>query len=135
MSDRLASMFICDEVLVSLNGKYTVSGLYTGDIAIPSEQTILGQLVVMFHVETDVTKPFRRLALQVSFPGELLRTQEMLTSPFPAVPPDRNRVTFRMPFLIPQPVLRPGPIETKVLHEDGELPAGKQWITLLRPPS
>lgn len=130
MSDRLASMFICDDLLVALNGKFTVSGLYTGDIGISSEQVNLAQLVVVFHVETDVTKPFRRLALHVSFPGELARIQEMQGNPLFPMPIDRSRVTFRMPFLIAQPVLRPGPIEAKVLHEDGELPAGVQWITL-----
>jgi hypothetical protein len=130
MSDRFASMFVCDDLLVALNGKFTISGLYTGDIAIPSEPWTLGQLVVVFNVETDVTKPFQRLALQVSFPGESPRTQEMQTNPLPPMPLDRNRVAFRMPFLIPQPVLRPGPIEAKVLHEEGELPAGMLWITL-----
>jgi len=45
-----------------------------------------------------------------------------------SVQPDRTRLYLRIPFHIPNPMLRPGPIEIKILHEEGETFAGRQWI-------
>jgi hypothetical protein len=130
MSERAAMFFICDEVLVALNGKYTISGLYTGDIVIPHAPTQLGQLIIMFEITTPMDKPFQKLVLQVSFPGEQNPRQLDLSSGVPTIPiiPDRSVTTLRLPFLIQTPVLNSGPIEAKVIHEDGELLAGKHWI-------
>jgi hypothetical protein len=130
MNERQATFLICDDVLVSLNGKLFINGVYTGDIVITSAETQLGQLVVVFFCSTPATKPFISLKLQVQLPGE---PNPRLLDAFPwlaggPVQPDRTQLYLRIPFHIANPVLRPGPIDMKILHEEGETFAGRQWI-------
>jgi hypothetical protein len=131
MTARRATFLVCDDVLVALNGKYTISGMYTGDLLIPGNEAQLGQLVIIVQAETPVEKPFRAFAIHVQFPGDpaakILDASQAI--PKTAVhAPGRTTIVIRLPFLIPQPIVRPGPIEVKVVHEDGELFAGKQWV-------
>jgi hypothetical protein len=132
MPDRQATFFVCDDVLIALNGKFTISGLYTGDIIIAQSPAQLLQLVVMFEIKTPTNKPFQKLILQVLFPNDENPRQLDMTAALPAVIPvlpDRTTAVLRLPFLIQSPVLTSGAIEAKVIHEEGELSAGKQWIT------
>src|SRR5262249_994037 len=113
------------------NGKFTVAGLFTGDIVIAQSPSQLVQLVVVFEIKTPVGNPFKKLVLQVSFPNEENPRQLDLTSSLPAQSgalPGRTVTMLRLPFLIQAPTLSSGAIEAKVIHEDGELLAGKQWI-------
>lgn len=131
MADRQATFFVCDDLLVALNGKFTIAGLYAGDIVITQSPAQLIQLVVMFEIKTPIEKPFQKLILQVSFPNEENPRQLDMSPSLPAqlsVLPSRTVVTLRIPFLIQAPVLNSGAIEIKVIHEEGELFAGKQWI-------
>ena len=134
MSERQAVVFICDEVLVSLTGKFNLLGMYTGDIAILAAEVPSPQLVFVFQIECDITDPYRLLIAQVTLPGEGPRQMPvpfMIPSPLPE---GRTRWVTRWPFLIPFPTLRPGRIEAKVIHEKGEIIAGYQWIVLVSPP-
>jgi hypothetical protein len=107
----------------------TVLGLYTGDLIIPFEGITLQQLVVMFLIEGGLTDPYRSITLQVSLPDTEPRMQPIpLEAPVTAGQ-GRTTMAIRYPFLIPQPILRSGRIETKVIHEKGELIAGYQWIS------
>jgi hypothetical protein len=131
MTDRRAFFLICDDLQIALNGKFTIHGAYTSDIIIPSESLAINQLIVVFYVETPITKPFKRLVLQVSVPGESVPRQLDATPTLqipPSAAPQRTKVAYRLPFLLQSVVLHPGPIEMKVLHEEGELEAGKQWV-------
>jgi hypothetical protein len=128
MIPRHASVLICDELLFSLTGKFNLLGNYTGDIAIPSDPNTALQLVFYFIVETDVSDPFQLLTFQVTLPKSEPVVQVVPVPPLLPPPPDRPRWTLRWPLLIPQPVLRPGKIEAKVIHEKGELIAGTPWI-------
>jgi hypothetical protein len=128
MSERRASVFVCDELLISLNGKFNALGMYTGDIAIFGQEATSAQLIFVFQIECDLTDPFRSLIAQVTLPGEGPRQMPipfMIPAP---VQEGSERWTIRWPFLIALPTLRPGRIETKVIHEKGELIAGYQWI-------
>jgi hypothetical protein len=129
MNERKAAFLVCDDVLVSLNGKYFFNGVYTGDIVIPSSELQVSQLVVVFMFSTPIAKPFKTLKLQVRLPGEqdprLLDASASLGAPLPS---GRTLQQFRIPFHIASPILRPGVIEMKILHEEGETLAGRQWI-------
>jgi hypothetical protein len=131
MTDRRGSFLICDDLQIALNGKFTIYGVYTSDIVIPADPLHINQLVVVFYVETPITKPFKRLVLQVSVPGESAPRQFDATPTLqmpPSGPPQRTKIAYRLPFLLQSVVLHPGPIEMKVLHEEGELEVGQQWI-------
>jgi hypothetical protein len=130
MIPRHASVFICDELLFSLTGKFNLFGNYTGDITIPADPTPVTQLIFYFIVETDVTNPFQSLTLQVTLPDSIPIVQPIPVLPQVAIQQGRPRWTIRWPLLIPQPSLRPGRIEAKAIHESGELIAGTPWIVL-----
>ena len=131
--DRQASVLIADDMVMSLLGKINLSGIYTSDIVIPIDPFGVPQLVFLFSLETDVSDPFQHIQLQVIFPTQ--QPVEMSVSP-PAIPPSslpeqRTRLLMRQPFLIQQPLLRPGRIQAKVLHDKGEIDiASLPWISL-----
>lgn len=132
MTERHATFLICDEVLISLNGKFLISGMYPGDLVIPAEPTQLAQLVVFVQVETPIDKPFHSLAVHVQLPGDpvprVLDASTTLDLSQGSPMPNRTTLRARLPFLIPQPLLRSGPIEVTIVHGDGQFSAGRQWV-------
>jgi hypothetical protein len=60
MSDREASFLICDDLLVSLSGKFFIQGVYTGDIVIPGEEQKVNQLIILLQLSTPIQKPFQK---------------------------------------------------------------------------
>jgi hypothetical protein len=131
MSERRASVFVCDELFFTLVGKVTISGMYTtNDIAIPGDELRAAQMVFVFLIETPVEDPLMSITLKVTFPGSdpvIVPPQNMgfFTDP------RRKVMVSKQPFLIQQPLLRPGRIETAVIHDKGEINAGDIWITSL----
>jgi len=135
MIPRHASLFICDEILFSLTGKFNLLGAYTSDLTIPNDPTVGAQLVFYFVIETDVSDPYKSLRIEVTLPETAPIVQAIPVVPQIApILPDRPRWTMRWPLLIPQPVLHPGRIVAKVIHEKGELIAGAPWIVLTGQP-
>jgi hypothetical protein len=136
MADRQATVVIADDLLWSLNGKFTMLGIYTGDISIPADPSGAPQLVFLFIFETDVSDPFQSVTLHLELPG---RSPVLvpLPVPFPQVSQDpaRTRWTVRWPCLVPNVVLHPGKITAKVIHERGELIAATPWVVLMPPSS
>ena|ERR1700719_963126 len=133
---RQASVLISDDFYVSLVGKFVVQGVYTSDIIIPTDQIIAAQLVFLFQIETDVSDLFEKLQVQVTLPGQTPKTADIPIMPF--VPgAGRTRWLVHWPLLVQQAVLRPGRIETKVIHEKGEILTTSPWISLATqaPPS
>jgi hypothetical protein len=130
MIPRHATVIICDELLFSITGKINLLGSYTGDITIPTDPTQVGQLLFYFLVETDVQDPYKSLTFQVTLPQANPVTQIVPVVPQIQILSGRPRYTVRLPLLIPQPLLHPGRIEAKVIHESGELIAGTPWIVL-----
>jgi hypothetical protein len=128
---RQASVLVCDDLLVSMLGKFTTIGIYTADITIPSEPIVANQLVFLFIVETDVDDLFERMTLEVTMPGQPSVKMDVPLAPPPPIP-GRTRWFLRWPFMIQQPVLRPGRIEAKVIHEKGEILTSGPWISLLQ---
>ncbi len=130
---RKASAFVCDEALFSLTGKITISGLYTQDIVIVSNEQQINQLVFLFTVETSKSQPFKSAMLKIAFPGGDPVLVPMMTVIHPASIDDdrRKSMVFRQPVLVPMPILRPGRIVASVLHEDGEMEAGGFWVVTM----
>jgi len=130
MTERKASMVVCDEVLFNLMGKTTISGMYTADIGIPVSELTIPQLIFFFFLECSASDPFKTLKLKVAFPGSSPNELNVPLGGMP-IPTDssRNIISVKQPFLIQNPVLRPGPIQTSVLHDKGEIDAGRIWIT------
>jgi hypothetical protein len=111
MSERQASFLICDDLLVSLNGKFFIQGVYTGDIVISADETRLNQLVLLLQISTPIQKPFRLLQVTIALPGEQTPRTIDLTALLPPVMPlpDRTRVGYKVPVHIASPTLKAGP--------------------------
>jgi hypothetical protein len=127
MSDPVATVVVCDEMLISLTGKMNIFGIYTGDITIASEEQKIAQLVVIFHIECDLAAPPRALSVEVRLPGEPV-IQNNIPPIVPPATPQRTKWVFRWPILIQQPTLRAGRIETKIVHDKGIIEPVPQLI-------
>jgi len=128
MISRQATVIVSDELLISLTGKVTILGAYTGDIKIMQEPTTVAQLVFLFIIETSLEDPYRNLTVQVTFPEAEPVRQDIPIGV--VVSPERTRWISRWPLLIPQPILRPGRIDAKLFHEQGELTLAAPWIVM-----
>jgi len=129
MSDRSASVIVCDDFTWSLTGKANLIGVYVQDILIPSVELPINQMVFFFTVQTGADDPFQHLALKVNFPGDEPIIQPIpISVPESPRPVERTKLFFRLPILVQQRILRPGKIATSVIHERGELDAGGVWI-------
>jgi hypothetical protein len=134
MSGRQATVFACDDLLISLTGKFNALGIYTGDIVIPNEITA-HQIVFVFQIEFDIDDPMSSAVLEVKFPGE--ENPRQLAVPVGTVTPveGRSRWIMRWPFAVQTVHLRPGCISTKVIHDKGEIDTTAFWIVSLAPQS
>jgi len=133
---RQASLLVADEIYYNLHGKAILQGIYHGDLTIPADPSVAPQLIFFFMGETDVSDPFQTLAVEVTLPGA-----EPVRNFVGVMPPEfvtnasagRTRLYFRHPLLIQAPVLKPGKIDAKVIHEKGEISVGAPWISLNPP--
>jgi hypothetical protein len=134
---RQASLLIADEIYYNLYGKAILQGIYGGDLTIAADPSVSPQLIFYFMGETDISEPFQSMAVEVTLPGN-----PPVRSFVPVMPPEfiksisvgRTRLYYKHPLLIQTPVLRPGKIDAKIIHESGEISVGTPWI-VLNPPS
>lgn len=118
---RQASLLVADEILFNLHGKAVLQGIYTGDLVIAANPSPLAQLIFFFLAETDAANPFKSLSAQVTFPeSEPVTSQIPIQWPI-TFPTERTKIFVRFPMLISGPVLRPGRILAKLIHESGEI--------------
>lgn len=131
---RQASVIVCDDVLYNMNGKAFLNGIYSGDIVIAADPTNLTQLIFYFIAETDLSEPFTSLFAEITLPGG-----PTIRSLIPSNPPlqlsGRSRLVVKWPIALTFPVLRPGKISIKLIHESGELPVFGPWIVYMQLPS
>jgi hypothetical protein len=133
MSGRQASLLVCDDLLVSMNGKLTLLGIYTSaDITILAESTTIPQITFLFLIESDADDPFEKISVEVTLPGQPTARTEMPASALPSspTPPGRTRRLYKLPLLIQGAILNPGRVDAKVVHENGEIAVVGPWIML-----
>jgi hypothetical protein len=134
MSNRFATLIVSDDLHVDLTGKFSIYGVYTGDIQIAVDPSSAAKLIFLVVAETDADDPFKSMVFQLKFPGEPEMQWPIPTIPPPPVP-GRNRHIIRWPFLILMPTLRQGHIEAKIIHEKGEILVAAPWILMPKPPT
>jgi hypothetical protein len=122
------SVIVSDDFLISLQGKFNIIGVYTGDIAIAADEIITQQLVFTFIMESSIDDVPSMITFEVSFPGEEARRMMCPLALPSSIPPERNKFVLRIPFAINNITLRPGRIEVKVIYEGGEVKATAPWI-------
>jgi len=140
MAPRQALMLVADEIYYNLQGKAILQGIYTTDLIIPTDPTPVRQLLLFFVIETDLSEPFTSLNVEITLPGSTPVRNAVFVPPpqflatLQQTQPGRTRFFVRHPVLIQNPILRPGLIEAKVIHESGEIAVTGQWIELVGMP-
>lgn len=125
---RQATLLVADEIYFNLHGKAIFQGIYHSDLAIPTNPSTAPQLIFYFMMEADVTDPFRSLTVEVTLPESApVRNPVFVIPPVPSIA-GVTKLFYRHPLLIQGPVLKPGRIEAKVIHEGGEIAVGAPWI-------
>jgi len=130
---RQANLIVADEIYYNLHGKAILQGIYHSDLTIQVNPSFSPQLIFYFMAETDIASPFRTLTAEVTLPGNPpVRNSVNLVPPeaFANVDRSRSRAYYRHPLLVQAPLLRPGRIEAKLIHESGEIAVGAPWIVL-----
>jgi hypothetical protein len=135
---RQAMVLIGDEIFYNLHGKAVLQGIYNQDLLIPTNPSQAPQLIFYFMIETDIAEPFKSLTAEVTLPeSESVRNHVFVPPPqlLATMPQAAGRTRFyvRHPLLIVNPTLRPGRIESKVVHESGEIAVTPHWIILTPP--
>jgi hypothetical protein len=130
MTARQATVLVADEMTYSLSGKFNVFGVYTTDINIPSDPSFTTQLVFLFIIETSPDDPYQKVELLVQLPGGESRHLPLTISNLRLGAADQRRWCLKYPLLFNSPILRPGPIEAKVIHERGEISTAAPFILL-----
>jgi hypothetical protein len=133
---RQATLLVADEIYYNLQGKAILQGIYQTDLVITTDPQPAPQLIFYFIIEGDATDPFRSLEVEVALPGsEPIRRSVRITTTVPAeVVANKGRVFLRYPLLAPALLLRPGRIEAKVIHENGEIVVRTHAIVLTAQP-
>jgi hypothetical protein len=136
MADRHASLLVADEIYFNLYGKAILQGIYNHDLGIAVNPSTAPQLVFFFIAETDLSDPFQSFSIEVTLPGSDPLRNEVALLPNAIVAasnPGRTRLMYRHPLLVPAPVLRPGQIKAKLIHEKGEMNITAPWIVQNQP--
>ena len=128
MSARTAILTVADDLLTSIGGKQTLQGIYVGDISIPTTPAVITQMVFYFIIECSVDDIFKSITLEITFPGEAPK-QIPVSFATPIIPAGRSKHIIRATAMIQFPILRPGRIDAKVIHEKGEIIVAAPWIT------
>lgn len=131
IAGRKGSLLVCDDLQVSINGKWSAYGIYVGDIGIPSDEQFSPQIVFVFTAETSKDHPWKSLAFQVLFPGDDAPKRMEIplhAFPTPSEENERKSLLLRTPFLIQNQKLRPGQIQASIVDETGELFIQAPWI-------
>jgi hypothetical protein len=134
---RQATLLVADEIFYNLHGKAVLQGIYHSDLIITTNPTTVSQLIFFFIMETELSDPFRSLAVEVVLPGNVpVRNQVPVTYPIPSglIREGTTRLFYRHPMLVPSPILRPGRIEAKAVHDSGEITVGAPWIIPVQSP-
>jgi hypothetical protein len=132
---RQAFVTICDDVRIEISGKLIMIGVYTNHIIIPTEPFIAPQLVFNFYAESDINDPFTSVTFEVNLPQQPIQRVDIpLGMPAKPVNPQWTRWFVRQPMIVRPAILHFGRIDTKVIHDRGELEAGGAWILSTPPP-
>jgi hypothetical protein len=130
MSNRQATVLVADDWVTALSGKVTISGVYGTDMSIPVDPFMASQLVFAFVIETSPEDPYQSIEIRVTLPGGDTRSLHLPVGKFISGEADKKRWCLKYPLLFRNPVLRPGPIEAKVIHEKGEIITAAPFVIL-----
>lgn len=128
---RQAAVLPCQDIRLEYDGKFTIVGLFTSNIAIPVAPSLVPQIAFLLILDGDLPERLKSLAIELHFPGaaapskmdvplDTLRHTEPLEG--------QRRWRFQFPMVVGNAVLNPGRIVCKIIHDQGEIETGAGWI-------
>lgn len=130
-----ASIIVCDDILISLQGKVTIVGMYTSDLTIFSESVVASQVAFLTMIEADLEDLPDSMHVEITFPGEKPQVIAVQSPGTIQVGPNRSKIVIKVPAQAIQITLRPGKIEAKVVYPGGETVVAAPWIVQLPAPT
>ena len=130
VTGRQALVLPCQDIRLEHDGKLTLVGLFTGNIAIPVVPTIVPQLMFLIVIDGDLDERLKSLTIEIHLPQ--IKEPTKAEIPLPPLPPTflegQKRFRYQIPFAIAPAVLNPGRIVCKIIHDKGEIETGARWI-------
>jgi len=130
ITGRQAMVLPCQDIRLEYDGKLTLVGLYTGNLAIPTVPTVAPQLAFLIVIDGDLSEPLQSLKIEFHLPQVKEPTvyEVPLDPQRPQHEKGQTRWRFQIPFGIAPAVLNPGRIVCKIIHDKGEIETGARWI-------
>ncbi|HUZ30938.1 MAG TPA: hypothetical protein VMV19_02340 [Xanthobacteraceae bacterium] len=127
---RQAMVLPCQDIRLEHDGKLTLVGLFTGNIAIPTVPTIIAHLMFLIIIDGDLAEPLKTLRIEIRLPQAAEPAVADVPMPFqaPTLLEGQKRWRYQIPFAIAPAVLTPGRIVCKIVHDKGEIETGARWI-------
>jgi hypothetical protein len=129
-----ATLMVCDDVRMEVNGKLILIGVYTGDIAIPADGSISPHLMFLFVAEGQLTRQPAEVTFELMLPGDEPRRTSIKLPAF-VVPEGRTKWTVRQVLGLQNIVLHPGHATAKVICDGEETAISAPWIVVAPPAS
>lgn len=125
-----ATVLVCDEIRFETSGKLFLIGMYPANIAIPTDDVAVGQLIFLFHFDCPIDEPPSTIAFEVTLPGGEPQ-RSVIQVDKPEANPKHTRWLFRHALTIQGQSLRLGKIGVRVTVDGQELDVSSPWIELL----
>ena len=125
-----ASLLVCDDSRLEITGKGILIGIYVTDMIITAPKLQIAQLQFFLMFDFDVHETPKTLTFEVTLPNQPPTVWPLTMPDKLSVPEGRDRAYIRQPFQIIAPILEPGRIEARVIHDKGDVRIRGPWIVL-----
>jgi hypothetical protein len=129
-----ATVSICDDIRMEINGKLILIGMYTGNIIISTDNVAVPQMVFLFYVDCKVDEVPRVLEFEATLPGGEPQTSRVDITEPPHFKPEHTRWYLRHAITLGMPHLSAGKIKARVRLDDKEIELTTPWIEVATPP-
>lgn len=124
-----ASMIICDDLRMEVTGKLFLIGVYPGNIGIPVEGSIAGQLMFFFSFDCPIEDTPANITFEIILPGE--RPEQATVSVNRPEPDGKHTRWFmRQVIAVQGKTLRAGKILARVTADNAEVDISSPWIEI-----
>lgn len=140
--NRRAYSHFCDDVRAEVGNKFSLMGIYGGELFVQGAPTVLPKLVIAMFFSTPPDEPFNKLKFVVRAGDQTMVEHEMppqeiekIVSGLKRLPDANDPITgltigvtlFVSPFIVDKPMT----IKATAICDGEELPAGRLYVKLL----
>jgi hypothetical protein len=134
---RQATVLLSEGIRLEFDGKFTVVGLFTSNIGIAA--SVVGSILhFLIIIEGDVDHPLTSLSIEILMPGAIIPSRfDFPTAQLLAPPPLAGQQRWKkiLPVHLTNVALNPGPINCRLIHDQGMIEIAAGWIAISQPPT